>query len=198
MSIGIRWPVISSFSLQLSREFYAIFLFLFPRSTTSLLCVPLITLPLNGARCSFDRGGPVWQLLPLLQLHPPPLPLLQWEVWLWMLSWHSFSALMLALILFRLRCIRWTPVSAVLLNGRLALVVLWSIPLLLSRHPRHPTMMTTLMTMMMVRMEMLALPTLTRCLLDTLTLCLSWQKGEVVLVMKVVIVRGKVSIGDFC
>ena len=195
MSIGIWWPVISSFSLQLSHEFYAIFLFIFPRPTTSLLCVPLITLPLNGARCSFDWGGPVQQLLPLLQLHPPLLPLLQREVWLWTLSWRSFSAWMLALILFRLRCIRWTPMSVVLLNGRLALVVLWSLPLLL---PRHPTTMTALTTMMMVRMEMLALPTLTRCLLDTLTLYLSWQKGGVVLVMKVVIVRGKVSIRDFC
>ena len=32
----------------------------FPFPTTSLLCVPLMPLPLNGARRSFDRGGPVW------------------------------------------------------------------------------------------------------------------------------------------
>ena len=30
---------------------------IFPRSTTSPLCVPLTMLPLNGARRSFDRGG---------------------------------------------------------------------------------------------------------------------------------------------
>ena len=45
---------------------------------------------------------------------------------------------------------------------------------------------------------MLDLPTLTRYLLDTLTLCHSQQKGGVVLVMRVVIVRGMFSIGDFC
>ena len=62
----------------------------------------------------------------------------------------------------------------------------------LRRPNRTPT------TTMMIRMEMLALPTLTRCLLDTLTICHSWQKREVVLIMRVVIVRGRVSIGDFC
>ena len=44
---------------------------------------------------------------------------------------------------------------------------------------------------------MLAFPALTRCLLDTLTLCHSWQKRGVVSVMRVVILRGKVSIEDF-
>ena len=136
--------------------------------------------------------------LPLLQLHPPPLPLLQQEVWLWMRSWRSFSAWMLALIHSLLSCIRWTPVSAVLLDSRLALVALWSLPLHLSRHLRHPRTMTTSTMIMMMRMEMLTLPALTRCLLDTFTLCYSWQKGEVVLVMIVVIVKGGVSIGDFC
>ena len=52
-------------------------------------------------------------------------------------------------------------------------------------------------TTMMIRMEMLALPTLTRCLLDTLTLCHLRQKGGVVLDMRVVILRERVSIGDF-
>ena len=42
---------------------------------------------------------------------------------------------------------------------------------------------------------MLALPM--RCLLDTLTLCHSCQKGELVLDMRVVILRGRVSIGHF-
>ena len=41
--------MISSSSLHLSRGFYAIFLFLFPHPATSLSCVPLTTLPLNGA-----------------------------------------------------------------------------------------------------------------------------------------------------
>ena len=77
MCIGIRLHVISSFSLWLSCGFYSIFLFLFPLLTTSPLCVPLTTLPLNEARCSFDQGGLVRQLLPLLLLHPHSLlPLL--------------------------------------------------------------------------------------------------------------------------
>ena len=60
-----------------SRRFYAIFLFPFPFPSTSSLCVPLTLLLLNRARLNFIRGGLVWQLLPLLQLHPPPIPLLQ-------------------------------------------------------------------------------------------------------------------------
>ena len=47
-------------------------------------------------------------------------------------------------------------------------------------------------------MEMLAHPVQIRCLLDTLNLCHSWQKGEVVLDIRVVILRGGVSIGPFC
>ena len=49
-----------------------------------------------------------------------------------------------------------------------------------------------------VAMEMPVLPVLTRCLLDTFTLYHSWQKWGVVLVIRVVIVRGRVSIWDFC
>ena len=44
-------------------------------------------------------------------------------------------------------------------------------------------------------MEMLALPI--RCLLDILTLCHLRQKKGVVLNMRVVIFRGRVSIGHF-
>ena len=51
------------------------------------------------------------------------------------------------------------------------------------------------MMLLMMMMEMLAL--LMRCLLDTITLCHSLQKGEVVLDMRVVIFRGRVSIGYF-
>ena len=190
--------MISSSSLPLSWGSYIIFLFPFLLPTTFTWCVPLTPLSLNRARCSFIRGNAVWQLLPLLQLHPSPLHLLQQEVWLWTQSWRSFSLWMLALTLSLMSYVRWTPVSAVLLDGRLTLVALWSLPLLLPRHLRHPRTMTNLMTTTMMRMEMLALPELMRCLLDTLTLCHSWQKWEVVLVMRVFIVKGRVSIGDFC
>ena len=82
MCIGIRLPVISSFSLRLSRGFYAIFLFLFPPSTIFLSCVPQTMLPLNEARRSLGHGSRIQQLLPpvqlhLIQLHPHlflPLP----------------------------------------------------------------------------------------------------------------------------
>ena len=181
MYIEIRWPMISSSSLWLSRWFYAIFLFPFPFPTTSMLCVPLMPLPLNRARRSYVRGDLGRQLLPLLQLHPPPLPFFLRDVWLMMRSWRSFSVWMLALIHSLLSCIRWTPMLVVLPDGMLALVALWSLPLLL---PRHPKMM------MMMRMEMLALPVLVRCLLNTLTLCYSWQNGRVVLDMRVVILVG--------
>ena len=190
--------MISSSSLQLSRGSYAIFPFPSQFPTIFTLCVPLTMLLLIRARRSFVQDGPVWQLFPLLQLHPPPFPLLMWEVWLWMRSWRSFSVWMLALIHFLLSCIKWTPVLAILLDSRLTLVALWSLPLLLPWHPRHLRTMMTLTTTTMTLMEMLALPTLMRYLLDTLTLCHSWQKGGVVLVMRVVIVRGRVSIGDFC
>ena len=181
MYIEIRRPMISSSSLWLSRWFYAIFLFPFPFPTTSMLCVSLMPLPLNRARRSYVRGDLGRQLLPLLQLHPPPLPFFLRDVWLMMRSWRSFSVWMLALIHSLLSCIRWTPMLAVLPDGMLALVALWSLPLLL---PRHPKMM------MMMRMEMLALPVLVRCLLNTLTLCYSWQNGRVVLDMRVVILVG--------
>ena len=36
------------------------FLFFSPLPTTSPLCVPLTTLPLNGAGRSFDQGDSVW------------------------------------------------------------------------------------------------------------------------------------------
>ena len=54
--------------------------------------------------------------------------------------------------------------------------------------------MTMMLRMMM--MEMLALPM--RCLLETLTLCHSWQKGRVVLDMRVVILKGSVVFIEGC
>ena len=57
-------------------------------------------------------------------------------------------------------------------------------------------MMVMPMMLLMIMMEMLALSM--RCLPDTFTLCLSCQKGGVVLDMRVVILRGRVSIGHFC
>ena len=134
MYIGIRQPVISSSSLQLSRGSYTIFLFPFPYLTTFMLCVPLMLLPLNRARHNYVRDGLGRQLLQLLQLYPPLFLFLLQEVWLLMWSWRSFSAWMLALIHSLLRCIRWTLVSAALLDGRLTLVVSWSLLLLLPRH----------------------------------------------------------------
>ena len=79
MCLGIRLPMISSFSLWLSHGFYAIFLFLFPLSTTLLSCVPQTPLPLNITRRSFSHNSRSQQLLPLVQLHldlfhPHPLP----------------------------------------------------------------------------------------------------------------------------
>ena len=52
-------------------------------------------------------------------------------------------------------------------------------------------------TPMMRMMAMLAHLAMTRCLLDTFTLCHSWQKVGVVLGMRVVIIRRRVNIGDF-
>ena len=69
MCLGIQLPVISPFSLQLSREFYAIFLFLFLLPTTFLSCVPQTPLPLNVVRYSLGHGSRIQQLLPPIQLH---------------------------------------------------------------------------------------------------------------------------------
>ena len=82
---------------------------------------------------------------------------------------------MLTLIHSPLRCIRSTPVSAILPDGRLALVALWSFPLLLSRHPRMtptPTKMT------MIRMEMLALLVLRDVYLILLPFVTCDKKGK--------------------
>ena len=182
MSIGIRQPVISSSSLELSRGFYAIFLFHFPHSTTFPLCVPLTMLPLNEARRSFDQGGPVQQLLPLL-LHPCPLPPLLRVEWHSRTSWRNFSVWMLTLTLSVMSYVRWTLVLAALLDARLRWAVTPCLPLL--------------WPLRMMMMEMLALLVQMRCLLNTLTLCHSWQKGGVVLDMRVVILRRRV-IGPFC
>ena len=57
-------------------------------------------------------------------------------------------------------------------------------------------MVMTMILLMMMMMEMLAL--LMRCLLDTLTLCHSGQKEGIVLDMRVVILRERVSVGHFC
>ena len=63
----------------------------------------------------------------------------------------------------------------------------------LRRPNRTPT------TTMMIRMEMLVFPVLTRCLLDTLTICHTWQKGRSSFGYESShTFRGRVSIGDFC
>ena len=78
-----------------------------------------------------------------------------------------------------------SPVLAALLDARLR----WVVILL---------MMMMLLLLIMRMMVMLAYPTMMRCILDTFTLCHSWQKGGLVLIMRVVIHRGRVSVGDFC
>ena len=165
--MGIRWPVISSFFLPLSRGSFAIFLSPFPRSITSLSWVPLTQLPLDGAMLNFARGRckPRQQLLRLLQFHPALRLLLQQVESLLRPSWHSLCAWMLALTLLVMSCVRWTPVVVVLHDDRLSWVV--------SR------------TIVLARLVMM------RCLLDVLTLYHSWQKGEVVLDMRVVIHIGR-------
>ena len=63
----------------------------------------------------------------------------------------------------------------------------------LRRLNRTPT------TTMMIRMEMLVFPVLTRCLLDTLTFCHTWQKGGSSFGHESShTYRRRVSIGDFC
>ena len=145
MCIRIQQPMISSFCLQLSCGFYAIFLFLFPLSTTSPLYVPF-----NGVRRNFDQGDPVQQLLPLLLLHPHPLLPLLWVEWHLRTSWHSFSAWMLALTLSVISCVRWTPVLAALLDARLRWVVTPCLPLLWPLQMRVMAL-TMLMMLMIVR-----------------------------------------------
>ena len=197
MSIRIWRPMISSFSLQLSRGFYAIFLFLFPSPTTSPLCVSLTTLLLNEARCNFNRGGLVRQLLPLLLLHLHPLPPLLRAKWHSRTSWRNFSTWMLTSTLSVMSCVRWTPVLAVLLDAKLRWAITPHLPLLWPLQMRVMGPIVLMLPMMRI-MEMLAHPVMTKCLLDTLTICHSWQKGRVVLDMRVVILRGRVSIGHFC
>ena len=123
-----------------------------------------------------------WHLRHLL-LHPHPFLLLLRVVWPLRRSWYSFSAWMLTLTHSVMSCVRWTLVSFVLLDDRLALVASWCLPLLLQRHLRTRTMM-------MMRMRMLALPAMTWWLLELIALCHSWTKGEVVLGMRVVMFLG--------
>lgn len=51
---------------------------------------------------------------------------------------------------------------------------------------------------MMRMLEVLALPMLMRCLLNAFTLCHSWKEWGVVLVMRILIVKGRVSLRGFC
>ena len=79
--------------------------------------------------------------------------------------------------------------SAVLLDGRLALVASSSLPLFLQRFLMMRTTMVTLM-MMVMRTIVLARPVMMRCLLDVLTsLSLVTKKGSS-FEMRVVILIG--------
>ena len=162
MSIGIRRLVISSFFLRLSRRSFAIFLSLFLILPTSLSWVPSAQRLFGGARPSFDRSGHGWRRL-ILQpppFLPPPLLLLQVVVLLSRPSWCSFSMWMLALTLSVMSCVKWTPVSVVLYDDKLASVVSPLLPLLLRMLRQMRTAMR--MLMMMTRMRMLALPVMRR------------------------------------
>ena len=198
MSIEIRRPMISSFSLRLSRGYYATFLFPFQRLNISLSCVPYMSLPLNVARHSLGWGSLGQQLLPPVQLH---LDLLHPHLLFPLLramchsgtSWRSFSARMLALIHFLWSHIRWMFVLAVLHSGRrswvasLLRLLLHLLQWLLILRLRLMMMVMTMILLMMMMMEIVALSM--RCLLDTLTICHSWQKEGVVLDIRIVILR---------
>ena len=179
MFIRTRRLVISSFFLLLSRDSFATFLSPIPSLPTSHIYVPLTPLPLSGVLHSFARGnlGQRQQLLWLLPLHPPLLLFLQQVEWHLRPLWHSLSAWMLALTLSVMSYVRWTPVSVILRDDRLWLVVTQWLPL--SRHLRMRVMASAML--MMLRMMMMARLVMMRCLLDLLALCHSWQKEGVVL-----------------
>ena len=96
--------------LPLSRGFYAIFPFLFPRPTIFPSCVPQTMLPLNVARPSFGHDRRIQQHPPFVLLYPsllhlyPLLPLL--VMCLQETSWRSCSAWMLPWIHSLRSCIR--------------------------------------------------------------------------------------------
>ena len=110
--------MINSFFLWLSRGLFAIFLSLFLILLSTLSRVPSVQLLFSGVRPYFDQSGhrlrrQILQPPPFL---PPPLLLPQVVVWLSRPLWRSFSALMLALTLSVMSCVRWTPVSIIFLS----------------------------------------------------------------------------------
>ena len=160
MSIEIWWPVINSFSLWLSRESFTIFLSLSPILISLPSWVPLAWCLFNRVRPSFDRSShrPRQRILqpPLFLL--PPFLFLRVVVWRLRWSWHSFSAWMLAVTFSVMSCVRWTLVSVVLHDDKLALVASSLLPLLLQRLLSTRMLMMVLVMMMIRRIRMLALP----------------------------------------
>ena len=157
MFIRIRQPVISSF---------------FPSAIMQILCHFSIPIPdspyftvigaisVASVRQSEAQLRPKWPqtrrlILQLLLFLPPLLLLRQVVLWLLRRSWCSFSAWMLALTLSVMSCVRWTPVSIVLNDDRLASMVSPLLPLLLWR--LRQMRMAMIVLMMMMRMRMLAL-----------------------------------------
>ena len=191
MFIRIRRPVISSFFFRLSHGFFAIFLSLFLILPTSLSWVPSAQRLFGGARPSFDRSGHGWRRL-ILQpppFLPPPLLLLQVVVLLSRPSWCSFSMWMLALTLSVMSCVKWTPVSVVLYDDKLASVVSPLLPLLLRMLWQMRTAMMVLM--MMMRMRMVAFPVMRKWRpLSDLPLSFMTKMGSSFGMMRVVLYLG--------
>ena len=175
MSIRIRRPVISLFSLLLSRGSFTTCLFPISSLLTSLSWVPSAMRSLDRARPSFDWSGhgPRWHFLQPALLHlPPPFLLFLQVVWPSRQSWRNFSTWMLTLTLSLMSYVKWTPMLVVLHDNKLALVV----SSLLHLHLQRLKQMR--MAMMVMRMRMLALPVMMRWWpLDELPFVIHDKKG---------------------
>ena len=150
----------------------------------SVMCAIDVVIVRQSEAQLWPKHRPRRWLLRHLLLHPHPFLLLLRVVWPLRRSWYSFSAWMLTLTHSVMSCIKWTPMSVVLCDSRLALVASWSLLLLLQRHLRIRTMMIRM------RMRMLALLVTTRWQLELHALCHLWQKWGVVLGMRVVMFLG--------
>ena len=99
MCLGIRLPMISSFFLQLSRKFYAIFLFLFPSSDHFYIMCAIYATTIKRSKVQFrsrqsDSAAPPSHSTPSSSAPSTSAPLLQ-AMCDSRTSWRSFSAWML-------------------------------------------------------------------------------------------------------
>ena len=163
MCTWILPPVISSFSLQLSRGSLGTYLSPFLPLPSSPPWVPLVLVLYDRARPNFDQNGHEWsrQILQLLLFHHLPrlLLLLLVVAWPWRPSWHSFSGwrptLVLVLTISQMRCVRWTLELVTLPADRLAWLALFFLPLLLQRPQLMRMMMPVMMRMMLALLVMM-------------------------------------------